>query len=402
MSHTTPHYIRLKDGSLCNLNKRIAKQEVSLLTCLRTVPDPRKAQGKRFELILVLFIVFSALLRGSVTLKDACLYACFNEAYLEQYFDLTHGIPAPTTVSNVLRAVDPDELVTAFLSFLGLLGITPGDILSFDGKTMRAVAGDGTIRHMLSFFSHDTHIALGQIGVDGKENEIPAFERLLTQAGRSVAGKLLLGDALHTQKATCKLILKYQADYLFVVKGNQKGLRRAITAALGDRDVRPLDTHTYADADRRRNITTTVTAVTAQGGEDLLPTLTRDKHWDGVVTMGVLHRTGTRVGKDGTVAQVDETVGFISSRTLTAKEIAAHLHHHWCIENNLHWEKDEVFKEDKHTLRNGNAPQVMSFLRSMAISLCNSLRVRSISDVLHNLEKSPKLHYQFLHMAAVI
>lgn len=64
--------------------------------------------------------------------------------------------------------------------------------------------------------------------------------------------------------------------------------------------------------------------------------------------------------------------------------------------------KDEVFGEDKHTLRKGNAPQVMSWLRSMVISLCSLLKLRSLSDTMRNLEKSAVLHFQFLRMAAVM
>jgi hypothetical protein len=44
----------------------------------------------------------------------------------------------------------------------------------------------------------------------------------------------------------------------------------------------------------------------------------------------------------------------------------------------------------------------MSFLRSMVISLCNALKLKSISDTIHNLEKSTTLLGQFLRMAAVI
>jgi predicted transposase YbfD/YdcC len=396
-----PHTIRLKDGQLCNLNKRIAKQEVSLLVCLQAIPDPRKAQGKRHELTLILLLVFVALLRGSKDLKDAHLWALHNRKFLARYFLIRHGLPDPTTISRVMAVLDPDTLVTAFLNFLTLLGVTPGQVYSFDGKTIRAVASGGAIRHMLSFFSHDTHLALGQVGVSGKENEIPAFERLLGQT-ESLTGCLLLGDALHTQKATCKLVLRAGADYLFVVKNNQRQLKQAITAELTKRDRQALDTGTYYETERKRQIVTTVTAVTAQSEEELLPTLTRSNHWDGVQTMGLLHRTGTRTSKDGVITQVDELIGFISSSVLSAEQVAIYLRHHWCIENNLHWVKDEVFGEDKHTLRKGNAPQVMSFLRSMAISLCNVLRLKSISDAMHNLEKSPQLHCQFLTMAAVV
>lgn len=362
-----PHMIRLKDGSLCNLDKRSAKRGVSLLACLRTVPDPRKAQGKRHELALVLFI----LLRGSRTLKDAHLWAMYSQPLLAQYFSVAHGIPDPTTLSSVLQVVEPDDLVTAFTTFSNLLGINLGTVYSFDGKTMRAVSREAATRHILSFFSHGTQLALGQVGVNAKENEIPAFERLLAQGSTHnlVAGTLLIGDALHTQKATCKLILKHEADYLFTVKNNQRLLKRTIATELDRRHpaapspAPSVDTHTGIDTTRGREVRTTVTLVTATDAcEELLPALTGSNHGEGVRTIGLLHRTGTRKTKDGTVHEIDETIGFIASRTLTAKEVATHLHNHWCIENNLHWVKDEVFGEDKHTLRLGNAPQVMSYL----------------------------------------
>jgi predicted transposase YbfD/YdcC len=128
---------------------------------------------------------------------------------------------------------------------------------------------------MLSLFSHDGHLAVGQVGVGSKENEIPALERLLTQGKQHdlIAGKLLIGDALHTQKATIKIILKAKADYLFVVKGNQKQLRRAIMDELKTRSAvltATIDGYTRHDTKRKRNVTTTVTAITAQPGEELL------------------------------------------------------------------------------------------------------------------------------------
>jgi predicted transposase YbfD/YdcC len=255
----------------------------------------------------------------------------------------------------------------------------------------------------LSFFSHEQHLALGQVGVTGKGREIPAFEQLLKQGEASdlIAGKLL---ALHTQKATVKATLKARADYLFVVKGNQRQLGREIATELSAAESMNLDHFECKDMERRRDVTMTITVLHAasQPGQEVLTALKRANHWDGAATVGQLHRRGTRRGKDGTVHRIDETIGFISSRTLSAKEVASHLRNHWCIENNLQWTKDVVFLEDRHTLRRGNAPQVMSWLRSMVISLCNALKLKSISDTIHNLEKSPKLLEQFLRMAAVM
>lgn len=408
MSNSTPHTIRLQDGSLCNLRTCITQSAPTLLSYLETVPDPRSKQGRRHSAALMLFMVFVGLLRGSKDLKDVQLFATLNQPFFckQVGFALPHGIPDPTTIARLLERINPDDLIRIYLKFLQTLGMSPSDVLSYDGKTMRAVSGEAATRHILSFFSHDTHLALGQVGVTGKGREIPAFEQLLKQgeAGDLIAGTLLLGDALHTQKATVKTILKAGADYLFVVKGNQRQLGRAITTELDTAERMDLDYFEYKDTKRQRDVTTTVTVLHAesQPGQEVLTALKRANHWDGVATIGQLHRTGTRLGKDGTVHQIDECIGIISSRTLSAKEVAVHLRNHWCIENNLHWTKDVVFSEDRHTLRRGNAPQVMSWLRSMVISLCNVLKLKSISDTIHNLEKSPKLLEQFLRMAAVM
>jgi predicted transposase YbfD/YdcC len=408
MSNSTPHTIRLQDGTLCNLNRRLGNHIIPLSSLLETIPDPRNKSGRRHPLVVILLIVFVSLLRGSKDLKDAHLFAVMNQRFFQTKLgiDMPHGIPDPTTISRLLSRLEPNDLVRIYLQFLGTLGITPSDVMSYDGKTMRAVSGEAATRHILSFFSHDTHLALGQVGVSGKGREIPAFEDLLKQGTSSglVTGKLLLGDALHTQKATVKATLKAGADYLFVVKGNQRQLGRQIMAELATTEKNSLDQFEYKDTKRRRNVVTTVTVLHAasQPGRELLATLTCSNHWDNVAAIGKLHRTGTRLGKDGTVHEVDETIGIISSRKLSAKEIATHLRKHWCIENNLHWTKDVVFLEDKHTLRRGNAPQVMSWLRSMCISLCNILKLQSISDTIHNLEKSPELLGQFLRMAAIM
>ena len=60
-----------------------------------------------------------------------------------------------------------------------------------------------------------------------KTNEIPVartmFERL------DLVGRLVGLDALHTQMETaCRIVQGSGADYLFTVKGNQKGLRRTL------------------------------------------------------------------------------------------------------------------------------------------------------------------------------
>jgi len=42
---------------------------------------------------------------------------------------------------------------------------------------------------------------------------------------------------------------------------------------------------------------------------------------------------------------------------------------HWAIEDKLHWVRDVTFDEDRSTVRSGNAPQAMTAIRNIVISL---------------------------------
>jgi len=383
-----------------------------LIEFLSGISDPRSAQGRRHSLVLILLIVFIAFLRGSKDLKDAHLFAIHANNLFRKYFPMPHGIPDPTTISRVLQELEPEQMIKAYVSFLKALRIPLGSVLSFDGKTEKAVSGKEAVRHMLSFFSHDFHLALGQVGVSSKENEIPAFGRLLSQISTSmpVSELLFLGDALHTQKDTVTAILAQRANYLFVVKGNQKDLFEAIQVAFAEEGMKNIyqvknkpsfahDSYVYDAVGRKRSVTTTINSTHDKA---LISYINQTHGFEGIQTIGILKRTGERISKDGTVTKVDETIGFISSKALSAKEVAKHLRGHWCIENNLHWVKDVVFLEDKQTVRLGNAPQIMSFIRSMCISIFNICHLKSISDAIHNLEKSPTLHSRFIQMAAIV
>jgi predicted transposase YbfD/YdcC len=403
------HTVYLQDGSLCNFHRRIWKKAKSLLFCFAAIPDPRCKRGKRHSLVLILFILFAGMTTGCTTLKDCHLWAVHNRKFLNRYFGLLHGIPDPTTISYLLRQLNPEAVVSAYSLFLRLLGISLGDIVSLDGKTMRAVSKENAIRHILSLFSHLTHTVLSQIGVLQKENEIPSFRRLLGSLTPSIKGFLFIADALHAQQETAEAIINAHADYLLVIKGNQEDFFADIMTAFTDQKDLPgtnyqarairKETYTEEQITRKRDITTTVTLTHDSA---LAAYLIAEHGFTGLQTVGMLKRLGKRISKDGTITIIDETVCFAASRILKAKEVLLLLRNHWCIENNLHWVKDFVFLEDRQTLRSGNAPQIMSFLRGICISICNLVKFKSISDALHNFQKNKAIHYQFLRMAAIV
>jgi len=395
MYHTA-HTIRLQDGTLFNFRRRIKKQAATLLSALTGVIDGRSSQGKRHPIENVLFLLFCAIISGCTNITDCWKWARHNRKFLKRHIEMPHGIAHPTTISYVLQLCDAGSLIVAWNTWRRTVyGLEKDVVASMDGKTMRGVQGKDVIRHMLSLFTHETHLTIGQIGVSVKENEIPAALRLFEQT--SIAGMLLIADALHTQKETIKAIRSRHADYLLIVKENQQELFGALRMVFIDSR---LNTNTATDSQytRGRSIETMVTLTHDPDICGYISSL----GWKDVRHVGRIKRCGTRT-VHGETKTINETVYYISSRTdLTVQQAMHIIRGHWKIENNLHWQKDYTYDEDHQTVRLGNAPQVMTFLRSMAISLFKLFSFVSVTNAVTDFRMSPALHYRFLTLASVV
>lgn len=60
---------------------------------------------------------------------------------------------------------------------------------------------------------------------------------------------------------------------------------------------------------------------------------------------------------------------FINSIQPNTKQFASAVRQHWAIENNLHWQLDVSFDEDKLRMRIGYAAQNLSILRRMVLNI---------------------------------
>jgi predicted transposase YbfD/YdcC len=394
----TQHTIYLQDGSLFNFKRRFKRSQESLFSILKDVVDGRSKFGKRHPLPVILIILFSGIIAGNTTIKDCRLWGLHNKKWLEKHMELPHGLLDARTISRAIAKIDMNSLVHAFLKLRAVIyGYAPDGVGSFDGKTLNGAHGKDVVKHMLSLFTHQSHQIIGQIGVTQKENEIPAFHRLLKQIP-SVAGMLLVGDALHTQTDTCDAILSHYADYLLFAKDNQEQLVVDLETFFMHLPFKSIvETTEVYENKRKRDITTTVTI-----SHDTQMCAYLGGNWKEVKTIGKIHRSGIRITSDGKETAIHETVYCISSRELTAGEVAEHTKNHWQIENNLHWEKDWLFLEDRQTLRSGNSPQVMSYLRSMCLSLFALWEFYSPTEVVSNFEKNQTLHHTFLTLAGVV
>lgn len=396
MKEYTAHTIKLQDGTLFNFKRRVKKHATTLLSSLGTVRDGRSNQGKRHPLENMLLMLFCAVLAGSSTIAECHRWALPNRSWLKRFIEMPHGIADPTTISYALQLCDVGSLVTTWNTFRRIIyGWEHDTTASMDGKTMRGVHGADVIRHLLSLLTHETYLTLGQVGVSAKENEIPAAHRLFEQT--AIAGLTIIADALHTQKETINALLTHHADYVLMVKENQQELSAVCATAFDDQTVRQ-DTAVDGQYTRGRSIATVVDILK----DDALTKYCAALGWNSVSFIGRIHRQGTRTVR-GEETAIDEVVYFISSRRdLTAKEALTMVRNHWRIESNLHWQKDYTYLEDRQTLRLGNAPQVMSFLRSMSISLVKLFKIASVTEAIETFRHSNRMHHQFLAYAAVV
>jgi predicted transposase YbfD/YdcC len=389
------HTIRLQDGTVCNFKKLLLTHQTTLFAAFKNVQDGRGKFGKRHSLSSMLVVLFIGITAGSTTLKDCHLWALHNRQFLKQIILFPHGIPDPTTISRAIQKVDMNSLVQAYMHWQAIV-YGKGKTASFDGKTLGGIHGKSIVRHVLSLFVHETHQIIGQIGVTQKENEIPAAKRLFRQVGKTMlSGMLLVGDALHTQTETARVIIAHEADYLFVVKENQEQLHKDLAVLFIDGSFKTVSA-TEEEYGHHRYIQSAVTLIDDDYVREYFVA------WEKLVYVGRLQRNGTRTDK-GVTTPVNETVYFITSKKdLTAKDAVKHLRMHWSIENNLHWQKDYTFLEDRQTLRLGNAPLVMTFLRSMCISLFAACSFASVTTTIANFQKNPSLHHTFLTATQIL
>jgi hypothetical protein len=304
--HYTNRTFKLQDGTLFNLPRRVKRHTALLLQYLMQVGDGRSKYGKRHPIENILVMVFCGTLSGCTNLTAIAEWAVANRRFLKTVIDIPHGIPHPTTISYAFQLCDINSLVQAYGKWRQLIyGVMTDRSASFDGKTMRAISpGDTTIRHILTLITHETITPLGQVGVDSKENEIPAALRLFAQAPRSLlAGITLMGDALHTQKDTAHAICTAQAHYLLIVKGNQKQLLKDISDYFSQSE-ETYDTALDFQYGHGAQITTTV----AVSHAPLM--LAYLSEWIDITTIGCIHRTGTRTHHKKK-QPVDETVDML-------------------------------------------------------------------------------------------
>ena len=176
----------------------------SLLEILRTIPDRRRAEGKRFDLATVLLYSILGMVAGANSYRQMHEFIRIHRQRLNEALGLAlRGPPSYTGLRDILQGVDADALEAAFRAHASSVVAQPEGVtaIAVDGKTLRGsfdAFADKKAAHMLSALRHADRIVLGHLMVEEKSNEIPAAPELIEALG--LKGCVFTLDAEHCQK----------------------------------------------------------------------------------------------------------------------------------------------------------------------------------------------------------
>jgi len=352
----------------------------SLRASIKTLIDPRKAKGKRYQLVDLLTLLILAKLGGEDQMKAMAEWIRLRETTLLRLLDIPRKrLPHQTTYERVLAGIDED----AFNKMAGTY-FTPTESdepwqIVLDGKVLRGTIPPGETQgtHLLAAYVPERGVVLMQVEVESKANEITTAPRLLEAI--NLQGCVVTGDAMFTQRDLCEQIVEAGGDYIFPVKANQPKMLATIAdvfmpAPVSSGHSRVQLPETYAQTiDHARGRTEYRYLTASSQLNDYLD-------WP---HLGQVFRVQRVVQHHQTGKITYEVLFGIANRTtdeLAPDKLLHHVRQHWHIENRLHYVRDVTFCEDACTIRHTKRQRLLASINNLVIGLVRQTQFRYLPE----------------------
>lgn len=325
--------------------------------------DNRRASGnKQHELLDIVAISVCAVICGAESWEEIERYGNIKQPWLDSFLTLPNGIPSHDTLNRVISSLCPDQFEECFSNWVSSMIEATGEVVSIDGKTIRGAKVNGKSPiHMVSAWASANNLALGQVKVNDKSNEITAIPNLVESL--AIEGAVITIDAIGCQKNIAKTIVGKNADYVLALKDNQPELLEEV---IDEFRFSPVD---EADQDLdfgHGRIETRVCSVIKTFDH-----IQSHKAWKNMKSVIRIESTREFKGKD----KIEKSTRYyISSADKSAQEFQRIIRSHWAIENKLHWTLDVAFGEDLNRKRTANAAQNFSLINKIVLNLCKKER----------------------------
>lgn len=335
--------------------------------------DPRGAKGKRYSLVMLLAVIFLAKLAGKDKPDEIADWAKNHAEKLAGLLGLKRTwMPSHSTIRRVFQSMvaeaEFDRMVQAYHQ---QEQSGKGEVLAMDGKTLRGtrIIGQEDPDHILSVYDVHDQCVLAQQRVDSKENEIVAAPRALEQV--PLAGKIVTGDALHTQRTLSEQIVAGGGHYIWPVKENQPRLYEDIQRLFAPDKPKPgfgkiaTDFQTAAKSNYGHGRLEKRTLQTSAMLNDYLD-------WPGVAQVYRLEREFRWI-RQGTVYKTSRDIEFgitsLPREQATPTKVLHARRKHWLIETGLHYRRDVTFREDATRMTIGSSGRILATVHNLVIGL---------------------------------
>lgn len=348
-----------------------------LLSYLQRVKDGRKRRGIRYplEIILVLFILGK--LCGENKVYGIADWVQQRSVYLIEALDLKlkrKCLPHHSTYRRILtEEVDADELDQIIADYLAQLPQNGQEVvIAIDGKTVR-----GTITrqdpfglHLLAAYLPAEGLVLMQLVVEkDKENEIVVAPKLLKCL--DLRNKVVIGDAMHTQRQVSVQIVEAGGDYVWIVKDNQPHTRQAIEQLFAPE--KPVPGLGCPPMDFRSAKTVGKQAGRIEERQITVSSLLKDYvDWPYLEQVFKLERRFTTLASGEMESEVQYGLTSLSAREASPERLLGIVRSEWGIESGLHYRRDVTFQEDQTRMTDKRMGRVMATINNLVISLINS------------------------------
>ena len=354
----------------------IGSSEISgIVDHFEEMEDPRSHVNRLHLLVDVIVISILGVLAGADGPLAIAKWADAQEPWLKQHLRLPNGIPSRDTIGRVLRSLKPSAFQQCFAAWMTSLQQEQPNVendqqeeslrqIALDGKCLRRSHAHGRglgAMYLVSAWATDKGIALGQLAVEEKSNEITAIPRLLDQL--DVTGAVVTIDAAGCQRNIADEIVAGGGDYVLALKGNQETLHRDVTdlfAKLLEENFSDTPVSRHEECERGHGRTEERDYYQISVPADFPQ---REK-WTGLKTFGLAIRRCIINGKE----TIDHRY-YISSLSRHGRRFAGCVRGHWGIENNLHWVLDMTFREDESRVRERCLADNLGWLRRLALTL---------------------------------
>jgi predicted transposase YbfD/YdcC len=338
---------------------------------IQSLKDLRKARGKRYSLTTILMVVFMAKMSGADTPTEIAEWGAHHRTQVEGVLRIQpKRMPERSTYRRVLAYEVYETEIERLVGEYNQAG-ERGDICALDGKALLGMSKreDGTSEYALSVYDVKAGKTMAQVEVGSKENEITKAPEAIKMA--KIAGKVVTGDALHTQKRLAQMILEEHGDYVFPVKENQLNLYKNIQALFAPEYPKPGFGKIQTDF---------LTACKVNKGHGRIEkrTLTSSAMlnayvtWPGLAQVYRLEREiqWWRQGRCyKTSCEVEFGITSLSRQKASPMRLLEVRRAHWGIETGSHYRRDVTLREDATRFSIGHGARVLANINNLILAL---------------------------------